>query len=358
MQRQPEIVIRNARPDDAAALNAIMTDPRVMNTLVMMPTMPLSQTADYLAKTVPGKHHFVAEVGGEIAGSGSLTHTLRPRMQHSGRLGLYVAHRFWGMGVGTALLARMVDLADNWLGLQRVQLEVLADNRGAVRLYEKVGFEIEALSKEVVFGGDGRFHDEYVMSRIPPGAPRATPRQPAAMPDHGRDDVVKMHIRPPRPEDAEDLYAMFRDPLVARGTLQMPSQEISLTYKRLEETNPRLFRFVAEATHEDGSRTVCGMATLYQLEHERLMHAAGLGMSVTPAYWGLRVGSRLLAALLDLADNWLNLRRVFLEVNTDNPAAIRLYENQGFKREGTLRLHTFGEGVYIDSYLMGRLREL
>lgn len=356
MSHQHEIVIRNLRPDDAAALNAILTDPRVMNTLVMLPTMPLSQTADYLAKTVPGKHHFVAEVDGEIAGSGNLTHNLRPRMQHSGRLGLYVAQRFWGIGVGSALLAHMLDIADNWLGLLRVQLEVLADNPAAVRIYEKFGFEIEALSKQVVFGGDGRFHDEFVMARIPPHAPQATPRQPVSTPGHGRDDIVDIRIRPPRPQDVEDLYKMFRDPLVARGTLQMPSQEISLTRRRLDETAPHLFRFVAEATHQDGSRTVCGMATLYQLEHERLMHAAGLGMSVAPAYWGLGIGSRLLAALLDLADNWINLRRIYLEVNTDNPTAIRLYEKYGFKREGTLRLHVFGEGVFIDSYLMARLR--
>jgi putative acetyltransferase len=59
---------------------------------------------------------------------------------------------------------------------------------------------------------------------------------------------------------------------------------------------------------------------------------------------------------MDLADNWLNLRRLELEVYTDNEPAIRLYERFGFEREGTLRQHAFRAGRYVDSYLMARLR--
>jgi putative acetyltransferase len=61
-------------------------------------------------------------------------------------------------------------------------------------------------------------------------------------------------------------------------------------------------------------------------------------------------------ASVDLADNWLNLRRLELEVYTDNEAAIRLYERFGFEREGTLRQYAYRNGRYVDSYLMARLR--
>lgn len=37
-----------------------------------------------------------------------------------------------------------LDLADNWLGLSRVELTVFTDNATAIALYEKFGFEIEA----------------------------------------------------------------------------------------------------------------------------------------------------------------------------------------------------------------------
>jgi putative acetyltransferase len=56
-----------------------------------------------------------------------------------------------------------------------------------------------------------------------------------------------------------------------------------------------------------------------------------------------------------MADKWLNLTRLELEVYTDNESAIRLYERFGFEREGTLRQHAFRDGKYVDSYFMARL---
>ena len=71
---------------------------------------------------------------------------------------------------------------------------------------------------------------------------------------------------------------------------------------------------------------------------------------------GRGVGNALLEAILDLADNWLNLKRVELDVHVDNPAAIHLYKKFGFEIEGRRRFHTYGEGGWIDSYFMGRVR--
>ncbi len=50
---------------------------------------------------------------------------------------------FQNRGVGSALMAAMIELADNWLGLRRIELEVYADNAAAIHLYEKFGFVIE-----------------------------------------------------------------------------------------------------------------------------------------------------------------------------------------------------------------------
>ena len=48
--------------------------------------------------------------------------------------------------------------------------------------------------------------------------------------------------------------------------------------------------------------------------------------------------------------------RLELEVYVDNEPAIRLYERFGFVREGTMRQYAFRDGVYVDAYLMARLR--
>ena len=43
-------------------------------------------------------------------------------------------------GVGTALIAAVIDLADRWLNLKRLELQVWSDNHRAIALYERFGF--------------------------------------------------------------------------------------------------------------------------------------------------------------------------------------------------------------------------
>lgn len=62
-----------------------------------------------------------------------------------------------------------------------------------------------------------------------------------------------------------------------------------------------------------------------------------------------------MAAVMDLAENWLNLKRLELTVYTDNSKAIHLYEKYGFVIEGTLRQWALRDGAYIDAYTMARL---
>ncbi len=63
-----------------------------------------------------------------------------------------------------------------------------------------------------------------------------------------------------------------------------------------------------------------------------------------------------MAQIIDVADNWLNLKRLALTVYSDNERAIRLYEEYGFEREGLLRSDTFRAGQYVDVLTMARLR--
>jgi putative acetyltransferase len=88
----------------------------------------------------------------------------------------------------------------------------------------------------------------------------------------------------------------------------------------------------------------------------RRQHAGTIGMGVHDGYVGRGIGTRLLRALLDTADNWLNLRRVELTVFADNAPAVALYERHGFAVEGTLRSFAFRDGAFADAYAMARLR--
>jgi putative acetyltransferase len=88
----------------------------------------------------------------------------------------------------------------------------------------------------------------------------------------------------------------------------------------------------------------------------RRQHAASIGMGVHDAFTGRGFGRTILAAMVEAADDWLDIRRLELTVYTDNAVAIGLYRKFGFEQEGLLRSFGFRAGEYVDAYAMGRLR--
>jgi putative acetyltransferase len=130
----------------------------------------------------------------------------------------------------------------------------------------------------------------------------------------------------------------------------MPSQEIGQTEDRVFKPPAGIHRLVAISDEQ-----IVGSISIVQRQNPRRSHSAGLGMMVHPDFWGRGIGTFMMESILELADNWLNLKRIDLMVNVDNPAGIRLYEKFGFVVEGTKRYHAYGDGRWADSYFMARL---
>lgn len=166
------------------------------------------------------------------------------------------------------------------------------------------------------------------------------------------ENIGEVQVRAMRADDWRDLYEIWTDPRVCRGTLQLPFQSEDAVRKKVENPPEGMVRLVAEI---DGR--VVGASSLHRGRSPRTRHAAGCGLSVHPDYWNRGVGSALIAAVVDMADKWLNLQRVELEVYTDNAAAIHLYEKFGFVIEGTKRKQAFREGEYVDAHVMARVRD-
>jgi L-phenylalanine/L-methionine N-acetyltransferase len=75
---------------------------------------------------------------------------------------------------------------------------------------------------------------------------------------------------------------------------------------------------------------------------------------VGTAWQGRGVGRKLLARLLDWADNWAGVLRVELHVHADNDRAIALYRSIGFVEEGRHRNYALKNGRYVDAFSMAR----
>ncbi|HIP70062.1 MAG TPA: GNAT family N-acetyltransferase [Anaerolineae bacterium] len=350
MSIHDQLVIRPIRPEDAEDQYATVTDPRVTANLIQLPSMEFSQTEEWIEKAKPGVHRLVADLNGRSIGSINIRQFQHPRMHHAGSIGLMVNPEFWGQGVGSALMTAVLNLADNWLNLFRVELTVYTHNKVAIHLYEKFGFAPEGVQRKLVFG-NGRYFDAFVMARLRYQDTYPTSSPPPSAPP--RRSPAQVLLRPPRyPDDREDIYQLYLHPAVARTTLRSPSQEPDFVDERFKKAGPGIYRYVAVVDEK-----VVGIGTLHQSQNLRTRHSAGLGMMVHPNYWGMGIGTQIMEKLLDLADNWLNLVRVDLEVNTDNPTAVHLYEKFGFVIEGTKKMHAFGDGRMADSYFMARIQE-
>ena len=346
-----DLIIRPVEPEDAPDLYAIVSHPQVAATLLQLPSMEFTETEKWIQKEDSNSHRLVAVQNGRILGSIQLTHHANARMRHSGSLGMMVHPDFWNMGVGSALLEGILNIADNWLNLTRIQLEAFTENAPAIHLYQKFGFVEEGVRKKVAFG-NGRFLDDIVMARLRNGFiydhQRSTPPHPRPTGPRPTGDVT---LRPMQKEDVQGMYELFGMPAVCRTTLQIPSQERWRSAQRVNSPYPGMVRYVAQV---DG--LMIGSASFYRHQNARQKHAAGLGMMVNPAYWGMGNGSKLMAQLMEIADNWLNLQRVELEVNVDNPPAVALYHKFGFEIEGTHKYHAYGDGRMADSYFMARIK--
>jgi putative acetyltransferase len=136
------------------------------------------------------------------------------------------------------------------------------------------------------------------------------------------------------------------------GTLQIPFPSAEMWRKRLAEFPAEDYMLVAEVNGD-----VVGNAGLHSMGRSaRRRHCGYIGMAVRDDWHGKGVGTALMRAIVDLADNWLGYRRLELTVYTDNAAALALYRKFGFETEGTLREYSYRDGEYVDAYTMARLR--
>ncbi|MDZ7771691.1 MAG: GNAT family protein [Balneolaceae bacterium] len=70
---------------------------------------------------------------------------------------------YWGQGLGTEAVNKLVRFAFQDLNLHRVQLEVHAPNTRAIKTYEKCGFEHEGTLKDAKYI-DGEYIDVILMA--------------------------------------------------------------------------------------------------------------------------------------------------------------------------------------------------
>lgn len=157
-------VIRPPLPQDAEALTAMVCQPGVAHGLGILTVAGPGWVKARLEKKDANIYAFVAVVEGNAVGWVRLIR-LTDRKSHSATLEIAVRDDQHGKGIGRALLREALDVADNGLGLRRIELEVFCDNPAAQALYESEGFVVEGTRQGVILSA-GALIDAHVMARL------------------------------------------------------------------------------------------------------------------------------------------------------------------------------------------------
>jgi putative acetyltransferase len=159
-------------------------------------------------------------------------------------------------------------------------------------------------------------------------------------------------MRPAEPGDLAELHRLYCQPHIVRNTGAPAYARLAQTAAWAEDTAAHGYLLVAAL-----GDTLTGALALRAFDGPFRRHVAELERVAVDQVWqGRGIASLLVAAALELADNWLGTLRVELHVRADNRAAIALYRKFGFHEEGLLRGYAYRDGAYADCLAMARLR--
>ncbi|MFC0524659.1 GNAT family N-acetyltransferase [Pontibacillus salicampi] len=92
----------------------------------------------------------IAEIGGYLVGAIEFRNGEKQKISHQGSFGMTVMPEYRNSGIGRILLDALIQWAQENPYIEKVCLEVMEDNHGAIHLYESFGFEEEGRKRKAV----------------------------------------------------------------------------------------------------------------------------------------------------------------------------------------------------------------
>lgn len=172
MSEEIGIILREAVPDDAKDILSMMEQVNSETEFLaldeaelLLPPETLSEELSYMYES-NNNLLLLAINEGTIVGTASVKADSQFRLSHVGEVGISILQEYWGMGLGTLMLEEIINWAKEMGVLFRLKLDVQVRNERAVHLYQKMGFQIEAVMPRGTRTDLGEFLDVYKMSYL------------------------------------------------------------------------------------------------------------------------------------------------------------------------------------------------
>ena len=172
LSSQESVLVRNAEPDDAAAISAVMKDVFDESDYHLSVTADFKATQEeqrtWIQKALddPGKLILVAEANGHIVAVLEFDNDYRQRLKHQGTVWISIASSMREKDLGTVMgMHGWKWVQENPL-IERVYMHVLQTNERSLGLCRKMGFVEEARLKNHVKLAPDRYVDLVILSRM------------------------------------------------------------------------------------------------------------------------------------------------------------------------------------------------
>ena len=160
-----QITIRLMKPEDSKALLDFAQSLPEDDLLFLSVDITKPEVVEQWARNVESGRvkTVLAESNGRLIGHGTLSLNDLMWTRHLGEIQLMISpdRRGWGLG---SLLANEVFAIAQELGLQKIVARMASEQRGALQVFERLGFKAEAILADYVMDRQGRTHDLIVMS--------------------------------------------------------------------------------------------------------------------------------------------------------------------------------------------------
>lgn len=168
MTQDSTLTIRAQRSDDQDELFLLLTNEAVLLDSVEIPYMTEESFRDRFSNPPADVHVLIAEsvlpsARRRVIGAAWL-HTQTNRLRHTARLTLLCLPQARRRDGESRLLEAALALADDWLGLRRVELVIYAGDPDAEVYYAGFGFEREAVMRRYAVRS-GVYADAWLLAR-------------------------------------------------------------------------------------------------------------------------------------------------------------------------------------------------
>jgi len=167
-----DITLREATPNDAEKLLAVMNKLNNETPFLLVNSQSLALNPDEMAKQLD----YIFELDNqlillafnheELIGVATVMGETDTPLKHIGEIGISILKDYWNCGLGTVMLEEIIYWAKEHQIIHRLEIKVQERNTRAIHLYKKMNFQIEGIIRWGFLSENNEFLDIILMSLL------------------------------------------------------------------------------------------------------------------------------------------------------------------------------------------------